>query len=705
MPSSRSWRRTATAVADAPPVVAVAVAVAVDHVDTPAAVDALAVRILDARRVRPLVLLTTRAPDGGGPVDAGPEASVPFDLDTLVAEVGDVADLAIIPTGTLTMRLDGLLPDRWQVYGGAARSYPPHVLDDLDVRRSPLRFPSRGREADTSLLVRDAAQQAHAAGLYDRPPERSRIAAGEVRGFTADGSRAIVRLDDGGHATVWQELTVPPVPLEWSLARGGRVSGLLDEGSRRLALRELPVSVDALAERFPHGTVTLALVGEVTGDRAALALHPSVLLPVHRTDVSPNPLDRLDLLLAEGEVVAARVVHLSDGTLHLRLSDVDDEEPVAAPVPLVEHGQPWLVEGRPLPRPDTGGASGVDASDVAAAATLVIGTTARSAPDATDAMANLPGASPASPVESSPAVASPVAASPVAAPPGSPVVVPPPRPVPGPGMRVVLRPAESESASTAASAPGPSAPGPAAPAPEGARSALQTTQASLEVALARAAALEQRIRDLGIADSDLARQRGELAALRSFTRELQAALGEAEHTLEELRARHGESSRLLLQARRSGSRPEAGASHSKVRDRAARWADAEAWVRHEITAAWAERIAPSEQVSQPIGDYAVGEGFAESLLALDDGQFAKAMKAVVDVVTDRVADVAGRDVHRLRTGAAGSPALERRRDGATAMRCAIEQNAPSARRLHYWVLPKRAGIELARVGLHDDFTI
>jgi hypothetical protein len=45
-----------------------------------------------------------------------------------------------------------------------------------------------------------------------------------------------------------------------------------------------------------------------------------------------------------------------------------------------------------------------------------------------------------------------------------------------------------------------------------------------------------------------------------------------------------------------------------------------------------------------------------------------------------------------------------RNDGAIAWRASLQVNTPSARRIHYWVLPS-GQIELARVAAHDDFDI
>ncbi|WP_188744726.1 hypothetical protein [Agromyces bauzanensis] len=115
--------------------------------------------------------------------------------------------------------------------------------------------------------------------------------------------------------------------------------------------------------------------------------------------------------------------------------------------------------------------------------------------------------------------------------------------------------------------------------------------------------------------------------------------------------------------------------------------DAEAWVRHEICCAWVERIPACDKAAYPLPTYVVGTDFAASLESRDANKFAKAMKAVVDVLTGRADQMDSREAHRLRTSDAGGSLYVVRDDSAHAMRCAIERNTPSARRLHYWLLP------------------
>lgn len=133
------------------------------------------------------------------------------------------------------------------------------------------------------------------------------------------------------------------------------------------------------------------------------------------------------------------------------------------------------------------------------------------------------------------------------------------------------------------------------------------------------------------------------------------------------------------------------------------WPSGEDWLRYEVLTTWANRTIASDKSRHPLTDYTVGPRFIESLSTLDDGQLDKALRAVIDVLTGRVAEIPGRQLHRLREGDGGSDPYVIRPDGASCWRASIEVNAPSARRLHYWQLPGGA-IELSRVVLHDDMT-
>jgi hypothetical protein len=78
----------------------------------------------------------------------------------------------------------------------------------------------------------------------------------------------------------------------------------------------------------------------------------------------------------------------------------------------------------------------------------------------------------------------------------------------------------------------------------------------------------------------------------------------------------------------------------------------------------------------------------------------KVLDVIVEVLIDRAKDSPGRRLHRRRTSSAGGAPPRMRDDGAISWRVAIQRHTPSARQLHYWVLPSGL-IELDEVGVHS----
>ncbi|MDM4764322.1 hypothetical protein QT381_15055 [Galbitalea sp. SE-J8] len=622
-----------------------------ETVTTEADAVALAGRIL-APRTRPLVVLSTDPRTGEFVLDA----------ERLADELSDLADVVLIATGDLTRTLDAHVPDRTQVYGGAGRSYPVDFGADPRWQRSPLRFP--GARA-TDQLIRDALGQAHAAGVVLQPTgERSRPVAGTVLRFVGP-ERALVSVDDGLPVTLARELSYPPFPLEWLLTEGQPIAGTLEPRTRRLLLDRPGVAVADLRRAFPHGSTTLAFVKSVSAQRATLHLHPEVEHSVLPTDVSSNPLDTLDLLLAEGDVVRVRVLHLPDGSIRLTLLDVDDDEPVVPPLAVVAGGPPWLREGRPLTTPEE------DEDDDLAGF--------EDAPAATPADPRTPSSPPAGDARKE----RPAAAH--------------PRALPGPGLRpATSAPRVREAPRSETPAP----PAPPAPArPLKASSALLSTQLQLDTARARIAELEARLARLDETDAALARLRAHARGTDERLRQERAERGELERRVREDEAQRRSITRELRKARAAS----ASVAVENTRDeRRALWLGDKEWLEHEIYLAWVERVAAPDRTQWALHHYVIGPEFAASLQKLDETQFRKAMKAVVDVVTGRIREIAGREAHPLRTGDGPSdPDTVRASDGAKCWRAYIEQKTPSARRLHYWVL-LGGGIELSRVVAHDD---
>ncbi|WP_460579199.1 hypothetical protein [Humibacter ginsengisoli] len=632
------------------------------------AVDELARGLYDEHRAQPWVVVTTPF-----------EASDPHhDVDSLVAQVGSVARVFTIETGALTHRLSDLLPPKLGVFGGAGRSFPVGFSRETTIAESMLRFPStairKGSERltpdphATELLATDTLAHAYAAGLFveTQAAESVRVA-GTVTGVT--GSRAIVALDSGELAAIAEELTYPPIPLSWVVVPGQRVTGILDRGSHRLGV-ELPTPSDAeLAERFPHHGVTLVLVLETDARSAGLALHPRLRHSVTTWDISHNPMDRADGLLSPGDVVPARVQHLSDGTLHLSLWDVDDDEPIVPPLALTADGPTWLEEGRPLPSAGDRAAQDAPARETPEASDSE--STDGIAADSFDAESADAADDAEHPGDTSAAVVADAAPgrAPIHAVPG-----------PGPRQAPAARPATL-------------------PVPTG-KTLVQTLTQTVAERDAKIHELERQLRSAGTPNAEVMRLRGDLQRLELTKDELAAHLGSVEAAriclTDQLRA----TQKQLRAARRSASSADAPTRASRRKH----WPDDESWLRHEVLSAWVERVPASDKQTRPVPDsrrWMFGPDFAASLDKLDDAQFDKVLRRLVDIITTPPGTAHSWNEHALRSGIGGDDPPVVRGDGARCVRVEVERNTPSARRLHYWRMPD-GGIEFSRVVLHDD---
>jgi hypothetical protein len=599
----------------------------------------LATGLLDPRRELPW-----------GVISIPVAAETPLiDVEQLVDEAGDVCRFFVIQTGTLTRELDAMLPDRCQVYGGASRIYPVGTQWTIQPEQSPLRFAHDTKAAAivVDTLVTDALAMAKLAGLFAKPASTSVRASGEVRSLLAGGTRAFVELDTGGFATIVHELTFPHIPLEWVIREEQRVDGLYDPRTKRLALDVVRVAASELLEHYPHGTVTLAFVVSVERQSGVLAVHPSLPITVARADVSSNSRDRVDLLLAPGDVVRVRVVRDAQGRTRLRLNDLDDDETIQPALALVTGGDPWLEEDRHKPEPAPRAEVRLEAEIPSA-----LETPAPAAPtssDSPDLSENLPAA-----------------------------VL---RPRPAPGLH------QPQSA-----APGPPAPPslPAAVSTKRQSAALISTQLALAQERDRIRQLEEQLKHMGGegAIEKVAIMRLELGELHAENRRIHDQLHKTRSDQQTQRT-------LLRKARQADTTP-------KLSDRRERFDDAEEWMRHEIYLAWVNRMDAVDRRLWPLPpEYTVGEHFAPSLEQLGSQSHDKALKAVVDVLTGRARELPTRAPHPLRSGDGMAAADVVRADGARCMRVHIEKNVAAARRLHYWQRDD-GDIELSRLVLHDD---
>lgn len=300
------------------------------RVTGPVQADTLASHLLDPARAVPVAVVSI--PRG--------QHEPWIDADSLAADTAGLVEVYVLPTDESSWHLSNALPPMTQVYGGAGRVYPVGLAWTSDPYAAPLRFaygPEEGGRA-TDQLLRDALGMAHRAGVG-----RETVVAREATGTVVTvvpPSRALVRLESGDLATVWQELTLASVPIERLVAPGMALSGVLDPATHRLDVSRAVRTAGDLP--YEHGDVVLARVTAVRPDVAHLALLPDVVVPVPRHRVTGNPHDSLTSLLSVDEVVVGRF-GCSGESLTVRLDDVDEEEePVAAPA-LLPGGPPWLV--------------------------------------------------------------------------------------------------------------------------------------------------------------------------------------------------------------------------------------------------------------------------------------------------------------------------------------------------------------------------
>lgn len=303
------------------------------RVDTDQAASSLADRLNGSDRDRPIVVVTT--PSG--------RADPWIDVEEIERQVGDLAEVVLMPTGPFTWSFSNKMPTMTQVFGGAGRVYPVGHAWVNNPKASPLRFAYSSQEGQlaTERLVDDAMSMAALAGLTTdrRKTKRVRLE-GVVARIVAD--RALVKLADRRIGNVSPALAVPAVAIDRVLTEGQPVVGWLDEETSWFDVGEMVLApADALVG-YARADVVLAEVGEVAESSAELFLHPLVPVPIGRDEVTGNDLDDLRTLLTQGEVVAARVTEVGPDW-RLSLLDVDDEEEPVAAASLLRGGPPWVT--------------------------------------------------------------------------------------------------------------------------------------------------------------------------------------------------------------------------------------------------------------------------------------------------------------------------------------------------------------------------
>ncbi len=178
--------------------------------------------------------------------------------------------------------------------------------------------------------------------------------------------------------------------------------------------------------------------------------------------------------------------------------------------------------------------------------------------------------------------------------------------------------------------------------------------------------------------------------LRYLLDQAERRSNKAENDLKSTRARLRKAASTSKPGTSTGGRPQ--------------FADPEHGFRYLVLTQWATRTLPSEQHDRPLGGFLIGPRFLESLERLAGIKPEKVADVAFEIVTGLASQLPSREVHRLRTGPGGDDPVRVREDGAVAWRASLQVNTPSARRIHYWMLPS-GQVELARVATHNDFDI
>ena len=208
---------------------------------------------------------------------------------------------------------------------------------------------------------------------------------------------------------------------------------------------------------------------------------------------------------------------------------------------------------------------------------------------------------------------------------------------------------------------------------------------------------------VGSAESALADARREVDDLRE---RLAAVEHDRHQLLERLkteRQRAGDADRRVERLRKE-LRAEGDSKNRLQRELEALDLDASRRFVAEVYQAWDRVTLPADRARFPWREPIVGPDFLDSLAATQGVSRERVLDVCAHVACGRAAEIGGLELHPLRASEGGGASQLEREDGAKAWRCSLQASTAAARRLHYWQLPD-GGVELAKVGYHDDLSI
>lgn len=658
------------------------------RINSAAEAEALARRVLDPERSQPIICVTTPAWSQEPHVD----------LDALSGMVGDQGEVVVLPTGDATWALSARLPERFDVYGGAARLWWPVGRETPIVEEHPLMF-AFGAKDSPKIIARIRDEFARA-GIEVSDASASRTGdelAGVVRHVGID--RAEIETAGGDVVIAHSSrLTKAPGLRPSQVLRAGQGVRVRVEGDGQASL--LPFEAEPWMRVLGQVEVGMLIEGVVKDLRnfgAFVTVLPGHEGLVHRSQISNEWVSHPEDFLEPGQRVTVKVIRIDEAgrKVELSIKAVRAGE-MGEALSILPDGPGWLSSEPdvPLAEPTTDDF----VSEQRAAAEPV---PEASKPEPTD----IP-------------------------PPSSPEVQP------ELGAEEHPEPTSSETDRSAEPAAFPEASSHAVEVEQlqAAIGAAADVPAEIQAAVS---ATEERVRELRAEAASITRGlQSELAETRlrvlkfaeEETKDLvgstEAALEEARAAAEELRVKLSavEADRTQLLERLEQERNRASAAELRgreTRDRLERevgsrreleqsfdqaLGGAKARFIRELEMAWEGSTSEGDRSAYPWREPVLGKEFMDSLETVEGIARGRVLEVCAHVVSGRAPEIASLEVHALRSGMGGEEPQRTRPDGSKAFRASLQVKAAAARRLHYWQLPD-GRVELARVVYHDDFSI
>ncbi len=626
-------------------------------------VHAIAQHIADTSRIAPIIVIT-----------AG-EHGFSFDIPFLVDELGRNAVVYSCDHAALVAALETAVDRNLGSGSGLAAIFGAVSLGDsgFAVSFAPQVDTPNGIRRATSRVIGEARTMAYKSGLFDRPSESAVRVTCVVKQMFAGSAMLQPEPVRGASLPQFMSLlettTYPGVPLSWYLSVGQVVTGVWDPESRNFILDKSDWTLDDLSDRYPFGSVTLAMFTAVSRQEATVVVHPGLPIVVTKAEITSNPLDVIDKLFSVDDIVRVRVYRDAQGRTRLRLDDIDDAEETLPAISLVPGGRPWLEQehnailDRILEDIETSLRAAADSSkfddditqlgaavDIDSMLTAATSVTGETDADAGTVPGSFPGGGAALP--------GPVARV---------------TPMPGPGKVTV-----------------PTASTPEVTQPSTVAGGIRADQFHLNQYAMKQLRLES------VANKQ------KLESILSQHRAAVAELTTAQDTIRLMTAERKELRAKLSAVRHQAN--EKGRETSTIESRRGRFATAAEWVREEMRRTWLSVYTPADRAQHNLETekWTMAPGFADSFAALDHGEQRKALRVLVNIVTRRNARDNINVEHPLRESIAATAPELTRQNGDACWRVHLENGVAQAKRLHYWRC-RDGYFELSKISDHDDF--